>query len=90
MGKGHSTPEQVVTAGAALLLIELTLIRYVPGQIRVLGYFSNFVLLAAFLGAGIGMLAARRWPTPQISYLAPFAIGCLLVLVELGRAFHGA
>jgi hypothetical protein len=88
MGKGHSTPEQVVTAGAALLLIELTLIRYVPGQIRVLGYFSNFVLLAAFLGAGIGMLAARRRPTPQISYFAPFAIGCLLVLVELGRAFH--
>jgi hypothetical protein len=88
MGKRHSSPVQLFIAGAALLFVELTLIRYVPGQIRVLGYFSNFVLLAAFLGAGIGMLAARRWPIPLISYVAPFAFGCLLLLVELGRAFQ--
>src|SRR4029077_13995359 len=65
----------VVAAGAATLFVELALIRYVPGQIRVLGYFTNFVLLAAFLGLGIGMIAAQRWPTARVpSYLAPGAL----------------
>ena len=31
-----------------------------PAYIRLLAYFSNFILLASFLGIGIGCLLARR------------------------------
>lgn len=75
----------VVAAGAAGLFVELALIRYVPGEIRVLGYFTNFVLLAAFLGLGVGMMAARRWPAARTpSFLAPVALMALLLLAALG------
>ncbi len=72
-------------AGAATLFVELALIRYVPGQIRVLGYFTNFVLLAAFLGFGLGILAQRRWPERlRLGTWAPFALLAVVGLAELG------
>jgi hypothetical protein len=74
-----------VAAGAAFLIVELALIRWLPGQIRVLGYFTNFVLLAAFLGLGVGMLAARRWPGLRaLAWAAPLALVVVLGLAELG------
>jgi len=57
----YSSTGMILFAGAATLFVELALIRYIPGQLRVLGYFTNFVLLAAFLGFGVGILAHRRW-----------------------------
>ena len=45
------------------LFLELVLIRWVPSYERVLAYFTNFVLIAAFLGLGVGgMLGRRRRP----------------------------
>ena len=44
-----------------VLFLEVALIRWLPAQIRLLSYFSNFILLAAFLGIGVGaLLAAMR------------------------------
>ena len=42
------------------LYFELTLIRWAPSQVRLLAYFSNYVLIAALLGIGAGMLLAGR------------------------------
>src|SRR5437660_5837526 len=42
------------------LYFELTLIRWIPTQVRLLAYFTNFVLIAALLGLGLGMLLAVR------------------------------
>jgi hypothetical protein len=78
----------VVLAGASSLLVELTILRYLPGQIRVLGYFTNFVLLAAFVGMGVGMLGVRRWPVERISQLGPIAVLALVALAHLGRGIH--
>jgi len=47
-------------AGAASLFVELALVRYMPSEVRVLGYFTNFVLFAAFLGLGSGMMLGAR------------------------------
>ncbi|MPY86351.1 MAG: methyltransferase domain-containing protein [Luteitalea sp.] len=45
-----------------VLFLEVTLIRWVPAYVRLLSYFANFILLASFLGIGIGCLVARvRW-----------------------------
>jgi hypothetical protein len=44
-----------------VLFLETALIRWMPAYVRLLAYFSNFILLASFLGIGIGcLLAARR------------------------------
>ena len=34
--------------------VELALIRWVPMQVRLLAYFSNYILIAALLGLGLG------------------------------------
>ncbi|MDQ6656561.1 MAG: spermidine synthase, partial [Verrucomicrobiota bacterium] len=34
--------------------------RWIPAYVRYLSYFTNFILLASFLGMGLGILAARR------------------------------
>ncbi len=41
-----------------VLFLEVALIRWMPAYIRLLAYFSNFILLASFLGIGIGCLLA--------------------------------
>ena len=43
-----------------LLFFELLCIRWIPAYVRYLSYFTNFILLASFLGMGLGTLAARR------------------------------
>jgi SAM-dependent methyltransferase len=41
-----------------VLFLEIALIRWMPAYIRLLSYFSNFILLASFLGIGLGCLLA--------------------------------
>ncbi len=43
-----------------LLFVELMLIRWVPAEIRYVGFFSNFLLMASFLGIGLGILLGRK------------------------------
>ncbi len=43
-----------------ILFLEILLIRWVPAEVRAISYFKNFLLMAAFLGTGIGCLVARR------------------------------
>jgi len=43
-----------------VLFLETALIRWLPAYIRLLAYFSNFILLASFLGIGVGCLLATR------------------------------
>src|SRR4051794_4947316 len=48
-------------ASFVVLFLETAIIRWMPAYVRLLAYFSNFILLATFLGIGIGcLLAARR------------------------------
>jgi hypothetical protein len=42
------------------LYAELICIRWIPAYVRFIAYFTNFILLASFLGLGVGILAARR------------------------------
>jgi predicted RNA methylase len=59
---------ELLTASFVVLFQELTIIRWLPGQVRVLAYFPNLILLSAFLGLGLGCLRAGRrsllwaWP----------------------------
>jgi len=62
-----------------ILFFELFCIRWIPSYVRYLSYFNNFLLLASFLGIGLGMLSARRerfWfpPFPVLVALLVFII----------------
>lgn len=64
----------------AMLFFELLCIRWVPSYVRYLSYFNNFILLASFLGIGLGMLAARR----TRFWFPPFPLLVLLLAVIVG------
>lgn len=65
-----------------ILYLELALIRYLPGYIYYLGYFANFVLIATFLGMGMGILLAKvRF---SLILCTPFL---LILLLGLTRFF---
>jgi SAM-dependent methyltransferase len=59
---------RIAVAAFAILVTELALIRWTSGQIRVFAYFTNIILLAAFLGMGLGVLLGHR--RPELIHLA--------------------
>jgi SAM-dependent methyltransferase len=61
------------------LYFELTLIRWIPTQVRLLAYFTNFVLIAALLGLGVGLLLAVR--RMQLALYFPVALLALTTLI---------
>ena len=52
-----------------------------PAYVRLLAYFSNFILLATFLGGGLGCLLANR----RRNLLAWFPPAMLLLIVAVDR-----
>ena len=68
----------VLTSGT-LLFVELVLLRWIPANVTYIGFFSNFILMASFLGIGIGILLGRRFASIAWS---PFP-GLLLLVVGL-------
>ncbi|MFN2564816.1 MAG: spermidine synthase [Gemmatimonadaceae bacterium] len=63
MGSARATAARLAAYTLLILFFELAFIRYTAGYVRVFGFYLNFVLIAAFLGMGVGLLradAARR------------------------------
>ena len=51
---------RLIVASALMLFVQLALIRWSGANLIHLSYFSNLILLASFLGIGLGFLRARR------------------------------
>jgi hypothetical protein len=66
----------------AMLFFELLCIRWIPSYVRYLSYFNNFLLLASFLGIGLGMLSARR----ERFWFPAFPIMILLLVFVIARS----
>ncbi len=62
-----------------MLFIELALIRWLGSEVLYLSFFSNFVLLASFLGIGLGFLRASS--PNDLTRWAPVAVAFLVLLV---------
>src|ERR1044071_4904641 len=75
---GGNRTRLVLTSGT-LLFVELLLIRWIPSEVRYIGFFSNFLLMASFLGIGIGLLLGRL---RKLDTIAIFPI-ILVVVVAL-------
>jgi hypothetical protein len=70
---------RLVTYTLLILFFELAFIRYTAGHVRVFGFYLNFVLIAAFLGMGVGLLRADsahrlKWLAVPASLLLTGAI----------------
>lgn len=50
---------RLLVCGLCALFWELALIRWLSINIRIIGYYSNFILISAFFGLGVGALLAR-------------------------------
>lgn len=61
-----------LTSGT-ILFVELLLIRWIPANAVYVGFFNNFLLLASFLGIGIGILLGWRLEASAAAWFAPFA-----------------
>src|SRR5438445_1306482 len=68
---------RILLVSFAMLFFELLCIRWIPSYVRYLSYFNNFILLASFLGIGLGMLAARR----RRFWFPPFPVMILLLTI---------
>jgi hypothetical protein len=69
---------------ASLLFVELLLIRWIPANIVYVGFFNNFVLLASFLGIGVGILLGRAGRSAPIPAAVPlFALVALVLQVKI-------
>src|SRR5256712_13464130 len=64
-----------------ILFFELFCIRWIPSYVRYLSYFNNFILMASFLGIGLGMLSARR----ERFWFPPFPILVALLVVIIAK-----
>jgi len=80
---------ELATASFLVLFQELTLIRWLGEQVRVLAYFPNLILLSAFLGLGLGCLRGRSrslawlWPTALlVVVIAAAAMGRIVFTQE--------
>ncbi|HKZ90561.1 MAG TPA: hypothetical protein VJZ50_00340 [Candidatus Limnocylindrales bacterium] len=64
---------------ATILYVELVLIRWINANVVYVGFFSNFLLMASFLGIGVGILLGRSCRHIPI---LPFTL-LLLAVVDL-------
>jgi Spermine/spermidine synthase domain len=70
----------VLTSGA-LLFTELLLIRWIPSTVRYVGFFTNFLLMASFLGIGLGILLGRSGRKLAVSPFAWLLFGVVLLVL---------
>ena len=92
VGPAHTRRRQLrlVLLSFLMLFLELMLIRWGAANVLYLAYFTNFVLLASFLGIGVGFLRARS-PRDHFGQ-APVAVAVALGFVALFpvQVSHGA
>jgi SAM-dependent methyltransferase len=67
----------LILASMLGLFLELMLIRWVSSEIRIFAYFKNFVLMACFLGFGLGCSLCHR----KINLLPSFVSLLVLTLI---------
>ncbi len=73
---------RLIVASALMLFVQLALIRWTGANLVHLSYFSNLILLASFLGIGLGFLRSRT--ANDLGRYVPIG---LLILVAFIMAF---
>ena len=88
---GRAERRKLAFASFLMLFVELALIRWTAAGNVYLASATNFVLLASFLGIGLGFLNARsnrdflRWAPVAFALLVGFALGFPVILATLEK-----
>ncbi len=86
----NETPSrwQLFLVSFVSLFLEMTFLRWAPAQFRVLAYYSNLVLIACFLGLGLGCLLAPR-KRDLSAFFPALLLGAIgAILAARGYQFH--
>ena len=81
--RADSLGARIFLASFLVLFLEIALIRWMPAYIRLLAYFSNFILLASFLGIGLGCLLASS--QKQLFLFFPLIQAVVIAIVYFFR-----
>ena len=73
-------PVRLLLTSATLLFVELLLIRWIPANVKYVGFFSNFLLMASFLGIGVGILLGRRGTRLALSPFPPLLLATVMLV----------
>ncbi|OYT71015.1 MAG: hypothetical protein CFK52_09395 [Chloracidobacterium sp. CP2_5A] len=77
------SPATLGLATFAILALELALIRWTGAQVRIFAYFANLVLIAVFLGMGLGVALGRKHPALfKWTFPTLFALAALLAFSD--------
>ena len=79
--RGNRT--RLVLTSGTLLFVELLLIRWIPSEVRYVGFFSNFLLMASFLGIGVGILLGRRREPNAIAIFPVLLVAVVALITSL-------
>jgi spermidine synthase len=74
---GGFSYRQLILISLLSLFVEMLMIRWVSSEIRIFAYFKNFVLVACFLGFGLGCYLCRR----RVQIMAMIAPLLLLTII---------
>jgi hypothetical protein len=75
----RASPVRLILLSFLMLFVELGLIRWAGAYNVYLSFFTNFVLLASFLGVGVGFLRARA--RQDLFRFAPIALAGLVAFI---------
>jgi hypothetical protein len=67
---------------ASLLFVELLLIRWIPANVIYIGFFRNFLLMASFLGIGVGILWGRDSRKVAIPLFGPLLLAVTFLVTQ--------
>jgi len=79
----------LVVVSFLILFLEICLIRYLSTEIRIFAYVNNLVLLACFLGMGLGCCRADP-EAPLTATTAGLSLILLLITLPLSIPFEGS
>src|ERR671925_832859 len=68
---------------STLLFTELLLIRWIPANVKYVGFFSNFLLMASFLGIGLGILLGRSDRRLPLSPFGPLLLVTFALVTQV-------
>ncbi len=78
---------ELFLVSALTLFVELIFIRWAASEVRMLAFYKNFALIAAFLGIGLGFAYRQRSPNKRLfeRYFFPLLTASVILLLLFGR-----
>jgi SAM-dependent methyltransferase len=85
-------PVRLFLVSATVLFAELLLIRWIPANVIYVGFFRNFLLMASFLGIGLGILWGRSDRTAPLPIFGPLllAVSAITITGRISIQFESA